>query len=143
MGVRNFDDLKARSEPDEAGCWVWTRARDKDGYARLYFQGRNWAAAHRVAWELTRGPIPAGLTIDHLCFNRACINPEHLRLLTNYENAINTIRTLRTVCGRGHPMIEENIWRTPGTLRRRCKLCTRFTERRLRESRRAAEQGTR
>jgi hypothetical protein len=65
--------------PDE--CWLWTGPTTR-GYGNI--SGR--AYAHRVAWELSVGPIPKGIQIDHICFVRNCVNPAHLRLATNKQN---------------------------------------------------------
>jgi hypothetical protein len=67
-----------------AGCWPWTGAMRPNGYGSISVMGspKRWAAAHRVAYVMARGPIPDGLTINHLCRNKACVNPAHLDLVT-------------------------------------------------------------
>ena len=65
-------------------CTEWTGALSHGGYGLL--QG---GAAHRYAWERVNRPIPHGMFIDHMCFNRACVNVEHLRLVTVKQNAEN------------------------------------------------------
>lgn len=67
------------------GCWEWQGALDKGGYG-AFFYGKGMAKAHRVSYALFVGPIPEGLFIDHTCHNRACVNPEHLRPVTNKQN---------------------------------------------------------
>ena len=57
-------------------CWLWI-GRTKRGYGQHNYRGRSYIA-HRYAYILARGPIPAGLVIDHLCHTRACVNPVHL-----------------------------------------------------------------
>jgi hypothetical protein len=70
-----------------SGCWTWTaNVLDRFGYAQCKRLGRRWLA-HRLSWTLAHGEIPDGLTVDHICFNRACVNPEHLQLLTASDNA--------------------------------------------------------
>jgi hypothetical protein len=67
-------------------CWVWNHGyRDQFGYGYMALD-RDPIGAHRVAWMLLVGPIPEGLTIDHLCRNTSCVNPEHLEPVTNSEN---------------------------------------------------------
>lgn len=77
-------DAKWRSEPN--GCWVWHGARSPLGYGKISINTR-LAAAHRVAWALYVGPIPEGMTLDHLCRRRECVNPEHLEVVTVGENS--------------------------------------------------------
>lgn len=68
-----------------AGCVEWTRCRDKDGYGIARLDGRK-QPAHRVAWQLVHGPIPAELLVLHSCDNPPCVNVEHLRLGTHLDN---------------------------------------------------------
>ena len=72
-------------EIPEMGCWVWTAGRDKDGYGRFTIDSRS-RLAHRVSYEAKFGLIPDGLVIDHLCRETSCVNPDHLRAVTNWEN---------------------------------------------------------
>lgn len=71
-----------------SGCWLWGGFLDRDGYGQYTAVQGTTARAHRVAYELLVGAIPAGLELDHLCRNRACVNPEHMRVATRRENTI-------------------------------------------------------
>jgi hypothetical protein len=68
-------------------CWVWTGATEHNGYARFWLDGK-MRYAHRVAYEWFRGPIPAGLDLDHLCRVRNCVNPYHLEAVTRQVNLL-------------------------------------------------------
>ena len=66
-------------------CWVWQGAPGRNGYGRISVRNR-LEYVHRVAYEQFIGPIPAGLTIDHLCMVRLCVNPDHLEPVSRAEN---------------------------------------------------------
>lgn len=71
------------------GCLVWTGARNPQGYGEMRNGSAHPVPAYRVAWELVNGPIPAGMQIDHRCWNPACVEVAHLRLATSAENGSN------------------------------------------------------
>ena len=109
-------------------CWPWLAAIDTGGYGRVTGDGNGkWRAAHRVAWELTNGPIPEGLVIDHLCRNRACQNPKHLEPVPFAENVLRGVgpsaeHARQTHCHRGHEFTESNTM-IESNGARRCRTC--------------------
>jgi hypothetical protein len=106
-------------------CWLWLGALNSEGYGNFWFAGKT-VKAHRVGFEHYRGEIPEGMQLDHLCRNRACVNPWHLEIVTNQENAQRGAKgRLVTHCPQGHELIEENTYRPPSDGRRRCLTCRR------------------
>lgn len=121
------------SKVDTSGeCWLWRGAKDGQGYAEFFFDCRQ-LAAHRLIYEALVGPIPAGLTIDHLCRNRACVNPAHLEPVSNRVNilrgeGITAQQARQTHCKNGHAFDLFNTrWETKGS--RKCRICEREYER--------------
>ena len=121
---------KYQTDPD-TGCWVWRAAMHRNGYGGFSMQddaGKwNKRLAHRISYELHVGPIPEGLTIDHLCRNRRCVNPEHLEPVTLSVNLLrgtgaSARNAAKTHCKHGHPFDEENTRIRRGW--RECKTCT-------------------
>lgn len=114
------DDLQTM----RAECVLWDGFVRYDGYGMTRRDGKR-LYAHRVAYEDRHGPIPAGMTVDHLCFNPTCVNPEHLRLLTMLENAANQRKRLNTHCRKGHEWTPENTYIRPSNGHRGCRTCNR------------------
>ena len=85
------------------GCWGWDGLHTKDGYATL---GTSEARRiHRLIFTWTHGPIPSGMFVDHICRNRGCVNPAHLRLATPKQNSENvaTVASSRSGYRGVHP----------------------------------------
>lgn len=106
-------------------CWSWKAARNGKGYGN--YRSRS---AHVVAFELAKGPVPDGLTIDHLCANRSCVNPAHLEAVALQEN-IRRHAAKQTHCVHGHPLFGDNVrlCKRPDGVRRRCRTCDRVQNR--------------
>lgn len=135
---------------DENGCWISTYSTGSHGYAQIGWnkdRQRFVTTAHRASWVYANdGQIPDGMTIDHTCKVRRCVNPAHLRLLPNFENARRTSGRDWPMgqCINGHP--NSNLY-WDGS-RYRCRPCQvaarkRYEEKhgdRVRESKRRYEE---
>lgn len=126
-----YERVMERTSSD-GECLVFHGATAKGyGLIRDTGTGKN-LAVHRVVYEAEVGPIPEGMTIDHLCFNRACVNVRHMEVVTRGENArraahrnpIATANLAKTHCPQGHPYDEENTY-TPPSGGRYCRTCGR------------------
>lgn len=126
---RRKGDPLTRYEVDANGCWIWQGATHASGYGVIRIADDQNAYAHRFFYEHHIGPIPEGLTIDHLCRVHACVNPEHLEPVTLRENCQRFIHpaSLRTHCVRGHAFDEANTYRNPAG-RRECRACSRMRD---------------
>lgn len=119
---RIFDQIEKKGD-----CWLFIGNINRGGYGRLSINGRH-TFAHRASWELSNGPIPDGLTIDHLCRTRSCINPKHMELVTIGENVLRGIgitarNVKKTHCPKGHEYNEKNTKGRDG--KRHCGVCER------------------
>ena len=119
----------------ESGCWLWQRSKSRDGYGWASLKNRT-KQAHRLVYELIKGPVPDGLVLDHLCRVRHCVNPDHLEPVTPGENVRRSELTTAgaTVCAKcGGPFS-----RLRG--QRRCLPCLALYEAGRREKKKLAER---
>jgi hypothetical protein len=90
-----WDRVKKAGDGD---CWPWMGCRDIKGYGRIWIRGKD-KMTHRVAWELTNGPIPEGICVLHICDNPPCCNLKHLWLGTQQANVRDCISKGRFIYG--------------------------------------------
>jgi hypothetical protein len=138
---------------DVNGHWMWRGALNHAGYGRFAWTTNRTVAAHRASWMRHRGEIPPSMQLHHTCYIRACVNPDHLELVTPKFNTVDRSaregprkprspnRQLVTVCKNGHPMDGDNVAFTvrKGARwpRRYCRTCAYESNQRQR-ARRAA-----
>lgn len=121
----------------ENGCWIWEGSQfTENGYGRFWLN-RRYQMAHRVAYEALIGEIEGDLVCDHLCRNRACVNPGHIEIVTAIENTKrgNHAKAIPTHCRKGHELSEDNVIK--GKKTRQCRKCVNVNR-----SRRRAEKRT-
>lgn len=124
------DRLSRKLVTTSTGCWEFTGYRMPNGYGKIGLGSREDGndLAHRVAWRLANGPIPAGMDICHRCDNPPCCNPAHLFLGTRLDNMSDMSRKGRhwnqrkTHCTRGHEFTPDNTFQKSGG-GRGCKTC--------------------
>lgn len=96
------------------GCWLWTGVLHQKGYGTLSFgppDRRRAQFAHRISYELHKGPIPDGMFVCHTCDNRRCVNPEHLWLGTVQDNQSDMSAKSRTGHGAfSHAQVRAIRW---------------------------------
>lgn len=115
----------------EAGCWVWTGKIGRDGYGHVSVKDRD-RIVHRYVYEGINGRLESDLTLDHLCRNRACCNPDHLEPVTMRTNVLrgegpSAANARKTHCKRGHVLWGENLKFNPDGARQ-CRTCLRLRD---------------
>ena len=132
-----LERLKSRCIVNERGCWEKQGFRSTSkgmkpgtGYGSMSYRNKSWAA-HRLAWHLVKGPIPAGMNVLHKCDNAACCNPDHLELGDDKKNMRDAgkrkrwPRQYRDTCINGHPRTPENSVRHGKEQKLQCLVCIR------------------
>jgi HNH endonuclease len=119
-------------------CWMWAGSRSPQGYGQIRLPGRKGklVAAHRVVYEMEVGPIPEGHDMDHLCENKACVNPKHLEPVTRQDNMLR-FHGKRTACKFGHPLdgfVHSKMPNGTPTTNRYCRTCARERNRAARRT---------
>lgn len=141
--------LLAHVTPGWGGCILRTTGIDQDGYSLIRESQGKTRRAHRVAYEVFVGPIPAGLHLDHLChtrdlgcpggpscLHRRCINPHHLEPVTIQENTLRGGNSRKTHCAQGHKFTDANTY-VDNRGRRTCRACNNAAVKRY-QARKAA-----
>lgn len=116
------------------GCWLWTGHVNKaTGYGDFSFwHGKQMCArAHRAVYTVLVGPIPEGMTLDHLCMVKACVRPSHLEPVSHQENVARAFAATGPVggavntgmCRKGHVFTDANTIVNSTTGRRQCRTC--------------------
>lgn len=116
---------------DVTGCMPWLAHTNHGGYGH-FMEEKRPRRAHRVAYEVTHGSVPAGLVVDHLCGNRSCVRPDHLEAVTQRVNLLRgatrtAAQVARTTCPQGHSYSRRNTYAYRG--KRMCRICRRVRNR--------------
>jgi hypothetical protein len=137
-----WEILWRKVEPRDDGCWIWTGTITGHGYGYLRRAGK-MTPAHRATYELMhREAIPSGLVLDHLCRNRACVNPGHLEPVTHLENVRRGDRPgLR--CEHGQTYAYQTFDQAGRFRSLRCRKCKQQGERRRYAEKKAMVDGLR
>lgn len=118
----------------ETTCWNWKGYKSELNYGSISIDGRIFLS-HRLSYTIFVEPIKKGLVIDHICHNRACCNPEHLRAVTIRENNSRNPHSRlgyaygKTHCNNGHELSDDNLVRS--SLKRGKKECLKCLRKKI------------
>lgn len=107
--------LKKYTKPGENGCIIWTGGQNDNGYGQLTFRHEH-LSTHRFVWKYFKGSLPdKSKQIDHICRNRLCVNPEHLRIVSVTENHLNSKTSdegglNKRQCSKGHDLTDPSSY---------------------------------
>lgn len=106
-------------------CWKWVGARNPKGYGTFMYPTKGeFVCAHQFSYWYHKGSVPDGLTIDHLCRNTSCVNPDHLEAVPMIENIRRGSHATKTRCKHGHEYTPENtIWLKRSSKRHAHRVC--------------------
>jgi hypothetical protein len=126
----NKDGPIPGTRPDLGKCWLWKGAKIPTGYGSFRVNKILVVKTHRYTFVRVHGPIAEGLTIDHLCRNRSCVNPAHLEVVTQKENTArgftaSSLNARKTHCLNGHNLCGDNLVIQKGKYgpMRVCRIC--------------------
>ena len=130
VAPNTYEAFERRVSPEpNSGCWLWTGYSPNGRYGALKCQGRR-VLAHVFAYEALVGSIPKGKTLDHLCRNTFCVNPQHLEPVSHRENVRRGAPATKLQCIHGHFYADgvETYLRPDriGVQYRRCLTCYRL-----------------
>ncbi len=115
----------------DSGCWEWQGTKSVCGYGKFHIVSGDYSA-HRVSYDIFIEKMSIYLVIDHKCRNRSCVNPDHLRAVTESTNILENslcgaaVNKQKTHCIRGHELVGENLIRSKmrsGSISRNCRTC--------------------
>jgi hypothetical protein len=143
MGLRGpkarqvIDRFAEKIALTDTGCIEWLATTNGLSYGTFRLdpsEGSRRVYAHRWSYEYHVGPVPDGLHIDHLCRNRACVNPDHLEPVTLVENVLRgtgwaAVNANKSHCAKGHAFSAENTYTNPSNGQRKCRACARIRDR--------------
>lgn len=135
------DRILRNSFLTDRGCWQWAGSiQAESGYGYIRLSPTKRSRVHRVAYESIVGPIPDGLQLDHLCRNRACLNPAHLEPVTSRVNTlrgmtVTAANAAKTHCINGHEFTPANTYVNPRRGNRSCRACSAASARRAKARR--------